>query len=562
MTEVLLATEPPLSRRYAPTADRPRHLAAPWPRQLLTFTLLAAGFAALLAFASIPTHLQADSCQIMLAVDRMSLGLGPTTIYPRVPEVDWGLITHWPLGYPLLIWAVKSLTGLTTVPAYQIINVAAFALALVGWAAWFRRCLPPSRTASLLAFTAGLLALVPSYLWQVNTDMILVALTPVLLMLIDRVVQAATAANRISPPGSWVAFALAGLLVGAVCWIRYSALFLTIGAGLYLLLSLLLRPGLGLKHLLFFLVGCILPPGLLLATNALWGPSAVDRPPGSLSCSWQWGWLSQWWHHYSQLPLFESHWRSLLLWSRLLPAGAALIILSRRSFRQATVSFLARPPVMLSACAVAGVFLLLIGFRVTADALYDPPSQQRYLLPVRPFYLLFFLGPLIALPSIALRRLICLPILACAVWLVQAGWIDSVRLWAAQRRPVTAYGREAVPFKNGADQLYAWLRTQNAPDLIVFSNFFDDIALEAHLPAQPLPAGVDELRARVRQISQARNSPRPKVLFVLEPDNMWRQYLPDLHQAMKRFDLQRLNSPNPVLARYVFVPRCLVRESS
>jgi len=306
-----------------------------------------------------------------------------------------------------------------------------------------------------------------------------------------------------------------------------------------------------------FAAGSMFAIASLLVINATWGPFIVDRPAENLALKFEWAWLSQWWNDFTELPLFENYWRSRALWSLLVPVGATLLALSTRAIRKTTFAFLAKPPVLLSVCLVVGMFAMLVGYRCVAEHPFDPPSQPRYLVTVRPFYLLLFVGPFLCAPWRRLRRVVWIPLAACLVWMVLAGWVGPVLAWDAERRPTTAYGREALPFRSGADHLYAWLRARNSDNVIVFSNFYDDIALEAHLPAQPIPADAEELRTRVRRIAEARNCSNPKVLFVLEPDNMWRKYFPDVHQAMDLFRLERLDSPDPLLARYVYVPLCL-----
>jgi hypothetical protein len=75
------------------------------------------------------------------------------------------------------------------------------------------------------------------------------------------------------------------------------------------------------------------------------------------------------------------------------------------------------------------------------------------------------------------------------------------------------------------------------------------------LPAQPLPGSASQLRDVVRRIAAARGCTNPRLLFVLEPDNLWRDYFLETYEAIDTFELTRFDSTSPVLRRYVYVPR-------
>lgn len=544
------------SRRGRLTRRRPTSL-----YYILAFLALAAAFATLLALLQIPTAVQADNTQLLLAVERMALGLGPTTIYPRIPATDFAFITHWPIGYPLLICALKTLTGLHTLTICQTLNVAAYALALLAWTAWFRRCLPDSITARLLALTAALLALVPIYLTKFTTDMILVAATPLLLFAADRAVrlvqQPSANARR-----SALRFFLLGLAAAALVWIRYTALFLPIAIGLFLLLRGCRAVGWALPTirsrlttvLIPFFLGAALPVLSLAAINAAFGPSLIDRPAGGFHPAFHPSWIADFWQHFCALPLFTTHWRATLALTTLIPIGSLSLMLLTPAARRAARAFLARPKIALSLCAFAGFFLLVTAFRILAPALYDPASESRYLLPVRPLYLLFFVGPLLSLPWNRFRRLCALPILACLAWLLLAEWAGPLRALAANAQPPTPYGQRALWLGHDAAELYPWLKAQDAPDLVVFSNFYDYIALETGIPAQPLPADMNQLADRLERITRARGIQHPRVLFVLAPDNLWRTYLPQPADLIRTFNLHPLPTSIPALSRHVFTP--------
>jgi hypothetical protein len=553
LSEAVPAPRPtlPIDRTATACTPLPAHR---WLRWLLIYTTMCAAFAAASVFVPIPLRAQADYCQIFLAVDRLSQDLGPTTIYPKIPEVDWSFINHWPVGYPLLLWAVKIVGGTNTINGARVVNVAAYALAVMAWTVWFRRCLPRSRTADLLAVTAAVMALSTKYFWSPGTDMVLVALTPVMLLWTDRLMcrRSVTPGDACQP--RWWSLALLGLATGGITWLRYTGLFLTLGLTLYFTSCWLWGAGFRFRHLAAFCLGCLAPLALLAITNATCAYRMIDETASAFGLHFDWSWAATWWWHFAQLPLFTSQWRACHLYAWYFPPVLILLLLATRMSRRAAADFFRRPAVQLSLCAVAGMFGLMMIYRIFAGSFFVTAAEPRYLMPVRPFYLLAFVGPLLVIPWQRLRRLLWLPLAACLIWLVQAEWIDAARTWAAEHHSVTAYGRQAVPFQNDPDQLYAWLRRQNAPGLIVFSNFFDDIALETHIAAQPLPETTDELRDRVRRIARARNIDDPRVLFVLNPDNMWRDYYLPVHKAIRVFDLERAQNPLPAVRRYVFIP--------
>src|SRR3989337_649610 len=62
---------------------------------------------------SIPPLIESDYCYLLTAADRLYEGHGLTTPHPVAPlqpwswQYDWGFLTHWPVGYPLLVWAIR-----------------------------------------------------------------------------------------------------------------------------------------------------------------------------------------------------------------------------------------------------------------------------------------------------------------------------------------------------------------------------------------------------------------------------------------------------------------------
>ena len=119
-----------------------------WRWVLLGTLVVSLGLALLPHRTEIPPNIESDYCYLLLAADRFHDGQGLTSLAPQAPHqpwewrYDWGWLTQWPIGYPLLVAGVRRVLGGTTINACLWINLAACALALVGWFAWVRYCAP------------------------------------------------------------------------------------------------------------------------------------------------------------------------------------------------------------------------------------------------------------------------------------------------------------------------------------------------------------------------------------------------------------------------------------
>ena len=106
--------------------------------------------------------------------------------------------------------------------------------------------------------------------------------------------------------------------------------------------------------------------------------------------------------------------------------------------------------------------------------------------------------------------------------------------------------------------LYEWLRKQQSEDLIVVSNFHEFITLETMIPTLPIPPDLPTLEDWIERIAAARGIAHTRVLFVLDPDNRWRDYWIAAPKAVIRmFALNRSLEHPPINATYVWQ----VRES-
>ena len=152
------------------------------------FLVVFAILALLPSRSAIPPLVESDYCYQLIAAERMSAGLGPTSLQPVAPlqpwewQYDWGFLTQWPVGYPLMVWAVRQTTGVGTIAACQWISVAMCALALVGWFTWVKRAVPRGICGTLLSAVAAACSVSAAMLINPSTDAILVAVLPFTLL--------------------------------------------------------------------------------------------------------------------------------------------------------------------------------------------------------------------------------------------------------------------------------------------------------------------------------------------------------------------------------------------
>ncbi len=516
----------------------------------------------------IPPLVQSDYCYMLLAADRLYDGLGVTSLQPVAPlqpwawQYDWGFLTQWPIGYPLLVCAVRLAFGLPTLAACQWISIAACAIGFVGWLSWIKSCVPRGATGVLLAAVAAGCTQTVGLLINPSTDVVLIALMPFALSFAVRAVryqadEGSEVGVPTGEPGAGVRghprrlgwLALSGLTAGGLFWIRYASIFVPLAIGVYLLIEWrfggtrgsedspglptsrdVIPPaaggGLALWQVAFF-GGCAAAPvGALLLINSVFGTGSTQA---RLNLGHDIGFdfsprlIARAWWNFTDFSFYDYHWFAhwiYAFWPAALLVGTCAI----RPLRRMVGAFAATPGVCLSA-VVSGT---LLGMLIAATALfgdkYDYVSLERYYLPIRPLYFLLFVAPLALIPLRAVRVVLCIGLVIGCSWLVRQDWPRPYKRWLAANRATTPYGQWARCFEPGAADLYNWLRTQGGPDLIVVSNFHEYIALETGIPTLPIPKDVDTLTDWVERICASRGLTNPRVLFVLDPDNKGRDY--------------------------------------
>jgi hypothetical protein len=503
-----------------------------------------------------------------MAADRLYAGLGLTSLQPVAPlqpwewRYDWGFLTQWPIGYPLLICAVRYVFGLSSLAASQWINVAACAVALVGWFAWIKCSVPRGVTGVLLSAVGTGCSVSVALLINPSTDVLVVALLPFALLFAmqavcctdDGVERAgevrgeSTAHQRFARRGMWW-LALSGLTAGGLFWIRYASIFVPFAIGVYLLIEW--RRRLLLRHIAVFSACAAGPVVALLLINRVLGTGSTQA---QLNLGRTVGFdlspqlIAQAWWQFTDFDFYNYHWFAhwvYALWPIALVAGAALI----RPARRAVSEFVAIPMVRLSVFVTVSLLAMLIAVTALFGDKYDYVGLERYYLPIRPLYFLLFVAPLALVPRRVVRALVCVGLIIACSWLVQVEWPRPYQRWLAANRAVTPYGQWARHFEPGATDLYDWLRTRAGPDPIVVSNFHEYIALETGIPALPIPKDIDTLNDWVDRICTSRGITNPRVLFVLDSENKGREYwIPSPDTVVQTFGLTRANDALPHLS--------------
>lgn len=546
---------PSLNRQGS--ASRTRSAA---PAAIVAICLIAAALWLLTYAMPVPPNVQSDYCYLLLAADRFYEGQGLTSLQPMQPnqpwewQYDWGFLTNWPPGYSILVAGVRWITGWATLEASRAIGIVACAAALVGWFLCLRRCLPRGITGVLLACVGATLGLQVDDLVSPSTDLLLVAAIPFVLLLVS---GATARAHRIEPGRSdrrWWLLATAGGLAGALFWIRHASVFLPLSIGAYLLLRQLIRRDVSWRAIAAFALVAAAPIVTLIA---------IDRSLGvgeSLQAQYNLGQtvgvyaspdlLTEAWKSYTNLGYYDHHaWlRSVFaLWP--LIAIVAMIALALRRRRMGGLAYgsgaaqagegaQVNASLLLNSAILLGLLGMLVMSTVLFHDRFHFTTLERYYLPVRPLYIALFCGPLVMLlPRVRLP--VVLMTLVALSWTVQHDWTRTYRRWGEAERATTPYGRWGNCFAPGESELLAWLKENVGADDVILSNFHEFLALETSLPILPLAGNRAQLERWVERIAAERQLNGPRVLFVLHPDNKWRDYfLPDFWEVVEAFDLR------------------------
>ncbi|MCK4659879.1 MAG: hypothetical protein KAV82_10200 [Phycisphaerae bacterium] len=508
-----------------------------------------------------------DNAYIFLAADRFYAGDGLTTLLPHAPfqpwewQQDWAFLTRWPVGYPLLLCAVRWVLGTETVQAAQALNVLCCGLALVGWFAWTKRAMPGGLCGVLLAGVAAGCSVSVSMLLDPSTDAVLVAALPFVLLTTSKAIRRLDKPAVDTASSRWAAAWLvsAGLGAGGLFWIRYASLFVPLGIGGYLLVEWLLLRRLQLRHLGAFGLAAAAPILALLLINHMFG---LGRAQAQLNLGSTVGFhftpdmLSQAWWNFTRFGFYDYHWYSRWVFA-LWPAAVVAVVVVIPPVRRRLRRFMANPAVGLSAFVVAALMVVLVGATTFFGDKFNYVALGRYYQPIKPLYFVLFAAPVLLVPLRVVRMGACVVLLVAGWWLVRQEWPLAYKRQLEADHRTTPYHRRAVYFEPHSTALYEWLKRHGDDRLLVFSNFHDEIALETWIPACPTPAGVSQMHDWVARVKRARCVASLRVLFVLDPDNHCRRYfLPPTEDLVQTFNLTNLADAPPSIAPYLYTPTC------
>ncbi len=426
---------------------------------------------------------------------------------------------------------MRLLFGGTTASAAVALAILSTSIALIGWFAWIRRCLPRRIPSLLLAAVAAAAAFSATNLFNPSSDGVLLALTPLVLLAAARALRwdDAAASGEAATP-LWWGIALLGLFAGSVCWIRYAAVFLPAALGVYLIGDAWLMRRTRWRTVLVYAVFAAAPLVAVLVINRVFGQGDTQSQlnlGSSVGFDLSWSVLAEAWTHFTEQTLYAHRREAFAFFVILLPVAVLGLPWLHRTARRRLSAFLRTPPVALSIAVTVVLLAELIAASVLFHDKYDYAAQPRYYQPIRPFYFLLFVGPLTLVAWRWVRAAICIPLVLAGMWFVRQDALRTIARWQAKAPVVTPYGRWAGHFAPGAPALFDWLAAQRGDDLVVFSNFHEEIALETGIPACPTPRDAAELDDWLERIAAVRSVQPTRILFVFHPDNDYRDYYLD-----------------------------------
>ncbi len=524
--------------------------------------LLLFATAALLSFALAKTPhqrgiaplIESDYAYQLIAADRLYAGQGLTSLPPVAPhqpwqwQFDWGYLTQWPAGYPLAVCAVRAVIGGTSIDAAHWISAIACAFALVGWFAVVVRAARVGVSRYVLAAVVSGLAVPAASLINPSTDAIIMAILPWLILALSAV-QDVSGLPRGIPAGlsdrkhrlGLFRFALIGLAAGALVWIRYAAVFVSAGMGLYLLILWMASRRVTPRHVLAYALGAVVPIAAMVIFNRMMSSSASVSSQLNLgtgaSASFSLSLITTAWAQWTALGLYDYRPGVVAAFSWW-PLAFGLTVLMNRRVRRAMGRWVHTPAVGVGACLVVTLLTMLVSATALFGGKFHYVGLDRYYLPAKPLYVFLLLTPLFLVPRRGTRVILCAALSVAMLFIVQVSWSRTLQRWHAADRPTTPYGAWSRAFEPDAAALFGWLKAHHDPSLVIVSNFHEFVTLETGIPALPIPPDRATLDHWLERIAEARGLDHPRVLFALDPDNQWRDYwLPKPSAVRDRFSL-------------------------
>lgn len=352
---------------------------------------------------------------------------------------------------------------------------------------------------------------------------------------------------------------LVGLVAGSLVWIRYAAIFLPAAIGLFLLFAWLVTGRSRCRHVAAYAAGAALPIVSLVVVNLSFGAGESAQQQFNLgermSFDFRIETVATAWDLFTKQTIYAHVSWSQWFFAWVVPLGGLAVPVLLPGTRRHVQAYWSRPAMLLSVTATVTLLGTLIAVTTLFREKFNYVAIERYYWCARPFYWVFFIGPVLTFASRLPRVVMCVPLLMIGSWYVRQDWTRTYRRWLRAERVFTDYGRWAYRFHPNATELYRWLRAQRGDDLVVFSNFHDDIGLETWIPACPTPADRDTMETWLARIRLARGVAHVRVLFVLDPSNNTRDYfLPPPDAVIATFNLKHVPDAPAAIARYVYAP--------
>lgn len=405
-----------------------------------------------------------------------------------------------------------------------------------------KRAVPDGIAGMLLSAVAAGCSVSTASLINLSTDIIVTAVLPWLLLWITTTIPVDDMDHDGPSKNMTLRLAGVGFASGTLFWIRYAGIFIPLAIGAYLLFVMYKHRAIRFREWFSYAGFAAVPVATLLILNKIFGSTGSLQSQLNLGTATNLNLspslLTTTWWNFTQFGFYDYHHFSdgfYALYPVVMISAFLLIRPLRRSFH----TYMKTPAYGITIFLVAGLFVLLITTTAVFGDKYNYVREERYYLSVKPLYFLLFVSPLMLIPRRFIRVTLCVILLIGCHWLIRVEWPRPYQRWLAADRPATAYGQWSRCFEPDADGIYAWLKQRAKSDWIVVSNFHEYIALETKIPALPIPPDAPTLDQWIERICTSRGVTDPHVVFVLDPENRWRNYwIPDPEEILLTFDLK------------------------
>jgi len=242
----------------------------------------------LLATVSVPQGAGGDQALQLRAMQQFVAGLSPSLNQLTAPAAadlsrdgaSW--IIWWPPGIQILTYPFHAL-GLSVAQSVRVVVALSLVLGSWGWLRWMRLFALPPGVRLAMAAALPMFHLASATLFFFDSDVLSFAVAPWLLLAVHGL-AISTIAGRRTPAIWWLA---TGVALGASYVVKYSLLFLALGALAFLVIVTGPRWRTAGVRVALTVAGCMAPVMLLSALNARFG-GTLNSAAASLHPSPHW----------------------------------------------------------------------------------------------------------------------------------------------------------------------------------------------------------------------------------------------------------------------------------